>query len=136
MSEVITAKRGRDIIISINGVPMAGQKGITLNRGAAAINVTNKISSDWQENLAGTKNWSVSCSGVFMVSDAAMAALEKAFIDGTAIQVKILEGNGGYVGNAIITYFPIDIPYESTLTYALRLLGDGPLNPIQPTIGG
>ena len=134
MSEAITAKRGRDIVISINGVSMAGQKGITLNRGAAAINVTNKINPDWQENLAGTKNWNVSCSGIFMVSDVAMAELEKAFIEGTTVQVKILEGEGGYTGNAIITYFPIEIPYESTLTYALKLLGDGPLSPL-PIVG-
>lgn len=122
-----TVKRSKDIILYIGGKPVCAQKNIDLDRSVSALDITNKIDDSWQRNLAGVKSWKVNCGGVFIINDEAFTALETAFESGDAVEVKILEGETGYKGQAIITSFPIGIDYQDAMTYKLRLLGDGPL---------
>lgn len=121
------AKRGLDIKISIGEQFLAGQRGATLNRSAEVIEITNKVSDGWKENISSVKEWSIDCDGIFVADDKALADLEKAFNDNTLVNIKISDGTWGYTGTAIITDFPIDAPYDDAATYSLTLQGSGAL---------
>lgn len=125
------AKRGLDIKISVkNGAEdkfLAGQRGATLNRSAETIEITNKVSAGWKENITSVKEWSIDCDGVFVADDAALSELETAFNANTLVDVKISDGTWGYTGKAIITDFPIEAPYDDAATYSLSLMGSGEL---------
>lgn len=126
------AKRGLDIKISVisgsQRKTLAGQRGATLNRSAETIDITNKVSGGWKENMASVKEWSVDCDGVFVMDDEALGLLETAFNSSTAVTVELFDGaEWGYKGQAIITDFPVEAPYDDATTYSLTLQGTGEL---------
>lgn len=129
------AKRGLDIKISLKEgsayKDLAGQRGATLNRSAETIDITNKVSAGWKENIASVKEWSVDCDGVFVADDEALAKLEEAFNNNTSVTVKMADSQWGYEGQAIITDFPIEAPYDDAATYSMTLQGTGSLQKIQ-----
>lgn len=125
-----TTKKTKNIVLYMDGKPLCAQKNVEIDRSASSIDITSKIAPDWQNNIVGTKSWKVSCSGVFVLNEEAFAVLENAFNYGETVEVKITEGETGYKGNAIITSFPISIDFEESMTYRLKLLGDGPLETI------
>lgn len=126
--------RGLDIKIGViegdKFTLLAGQRGATLNRSSEAIDGTHKGSNGWKENLAGTKEWSIECNGVFVTDDVAFAKLEQAFAEDMFVKVKISNGTWGYEGQALITDFPIETPYDDAATYTVTLQGSGSLNKI------
>lgn len=123
------AKRGLDILIYTSDNKMlAGQRGCTLNRSASLIDVTNKTNDGWVESLTSTKQWSIDCDGVFVYDDAALVELEEAFLNSTVVKITLKDSKGwGYEGNAVITDFPIEAPYDDAATYSLTLTGTGAL---------
>lgn len=127
MSNMVPSNRGVNAILMINDIILGGQINATLNRRMSPITVTNKIKSEWSTSLAGVKDWSLSCSKMFIKDDAAFTLLEDAFNAGTAITVSLTEGNKRYTGSALITSFPVAANYNDTYTYNIVLLGTGPL---------
>lgn len=128
----MTKVKGIDILVGIKGATvyttLGGQRNATLNRSSETIEVTDKVSGGWKENLAGFKEWSIDCDGLYVVSDAAYLVLETAFSAGTAVDVEISDGtNIHFSGKAYITDFPIEAPYDDAATYSLSLQGTGAL---------
>lgn len=108
---------------------LAGQRNATLNRSAETIDATSKDTEGyWKENLQGFKEWSIDCDGALVESDEAYAILEEKFLNSENVDVKIIMGSGTeYTGNAVLTDFPLDMPYDDLVTYSLSLTGSGPL---------
>ncbi|MDQ0269014.1 phage major tail protein, TP901-1 family [Cytobacillus purgationiresistens] len=108
---------------------LAGQRNATLNRSAETLDATSKDTEGyWKENLQGFKEWSVDCDGVLVGSDSALAILEDQFLNSENVDVVIELASGTtYQGNAVITDFPIDMPYDDLVTYSLSLTGSGAL---------
>ena len=121
------ATKGIDAILYLNDVPLGGQKNATLTRRISPIKITNKITGEWEDSIAGLRSWSVNCSGMFINGSESYDILESAFEDGTAITVKIKRNNKTYVGRALITSFPIVANYNDTFTYNIILTGVGKL---------
>lgn len=120
--------KGLDVILSIGANQLGGQRNATLNRSSELIEVTNKTSANgWKENLPGYKEWSLDCDGLYVVSDAAHAALAAAFNAGTAITVQLSGGGVTHTGSAYITDYPLEAPYDDALTYSISLTGTGAL---------
>lgn len=123
--------RGMDVLVSIKSglehIVVGGQRGATLNRSSEAIDVTNKVNGGWKESVAGFKEWSVDCDGLYVVDDAGYEALEAAFNASEEVELKIASGNLVYVGKAIITDFPIEAPYDDIATYSISFTGTGAL---------
>lgn len=126
--------KGLDVLVSVEtGVPgtfttVGGQRGATLNRSAETIDVTNKVGDGWKESVTGFKEWSMDCDGLYVVDDAAFTALETAFLAGTAVNIKISNGSDiNYSGEAVITDFPIEAPYDDVATYSVSFTGTGAL---------
>lgn len=119
--------RSVDVVVSLNNYPLGGQQGASFMRQAQVINITNKINSEWSENLSGTKSWSLSCSGLYVVNDKSFALLEDAFMNNKPVEVSINVGSQKLKGNALITEFPLNAVFNKEFKYTLKLLGTGAL---------
>lgn len=119
--------RSVDIIIGVNGLPLGGQQGAILNRQAEIIDITNKIKTDWAENLTGTKSWNIICNGLYVIDDNSFLLLEEAFVNNQSIEITINLGERQLKGKALITDFPLTAMFNKEFKYNLKLLGTGPL---------
>ena len=119
--------RSVDVVVFLNNYPLGGQQGANFMRQAQVINITNKINSEWSENLSGTKSWSLSCSGLYVVTDKSFALLEDAFMNNKPVEVSINVGSQQLKGNALITEFPLNAVFNKEFKYTLKLLGTGAL---------
>ena len=129
------AKRGLDIILSIDNKIVGGQRNATLNREAEVIDITNKVSAGWTENMTSVKSWSIEGDGIFVVDDAALDAIEEAFLNGSWVQVKVADEAWGYTGRGVITDFPIEANYDDAATYSITITGSGALTKVTgPTV--
>ena len=121
--------RSIDTIIRLNGVALGGQQGANLVRQTEAIDITNRINSEWSESLVGKKSWSIVCSGLYITNDKAFELLEDAFMNNKAVEVLISFGSTKLKGNAIITDFPLSSMFNKEFKYNIKLLGTGALLP-------
>ena len=130
------AKRGLNVIISVKkGAAykvVGGQRNATLNRGSETLDVSNKATGGaWKEFIAGAKEWSVDGDGILIDGDEAFGLLEDAYLSGELVEVKIGDDSGwGFQGNAIITDFPVEAPYDDALSYSMTLQGTGALSKV------
>lgn len=124
-----TAVRGLNILVYVGSQVVGGQRGATLNRGSETLDVSNKATEGgWKEFIQGAKEWSIECDGILMASDTGYEALETAYLGGTPVEVKINDGGTwGFKGNAIITDFPVEAPYDDALSYSVTFQGTGAL---------
>lgn len=107
---------------------LAGQRDGTLNRSAETMDATSKDSDGWKENETGNKEWSVDTGGLLIANDAAYDYLEDKWFAGENVTVKVTLPSGKkYTGNAVITDFPIDMPYEDLVSYSVSFSGNGKL---------
>lgn len=112
---------------------LAGQRNATLNRSAETIDATSKdTAGNWMESIPGFKSWGVECESCYIADDASYQALEKAYLDGVNIFVAVCFGDttnaGVMTGEATITDFPIELPYNDLASYSLTLQGSGALS--------
>ena len=120
--------KGIDVLVKVGANAIGGQRGATLNRSGEAIDATTKDSAGWKENLAGLKEWSVDCDGLLVVDDTAYDALETAFMASEAVTIEIAMPSGKkYSGSALVTDFPIEAPYDDSVTYSVSFIGTGAL---------
>lgn len=130
------AKRGLNVIISVKKggayKVVGGQRNATLNRGSETLDVSNKATGGaWKEFIAGAKEWSVDGDGILIAGDEAFGLLEDAYLSGELVEVKIGDDSGwGFQGNAIITDFPVEAPYDDALSYSMTLQGTGALSKV------
>jgi TP901-1 family phage major tail protein len=105
---------------------VAGQKGGTLNRGYDTIDVTSKDNVGWQDEEYGNASWSIEADGLLVEDDAGFLALESAFEGAEYVKVRFQTQAGNkYEGQAIISDFSVEAPYDDQATYSLTLNGKG-----------
>ena len=121
--------RSIDTVISLNGVALGGQQGANLIRQAEAIDITNRINSEWSESLVGKKSWNIVCSGLYITNDKAFSLLENAFMNNEIVEVLISFGKTRLKGNALITDLPLNSVFNKEFKYNIKLLGTGALLP-------
>lgn len=111
------------------GQVLAGQRNATLNRSAESIDATSKDTAGfWTESLQGFKSWSIDADGAFVESDVAYELLETAFLNSENVDVYLeLPSGTKYEGNATITDFSLEAPYDDLVTYSISLQGSGAL---------
>ena len=116
---------------------LAGQRDATLNRSAETLDATSKDSDGWKENETGYKEWSIDAGGLLIQNDEAYDHLEEKWFEGENLDVIVTIGNKKYAGNAVLTDFPSELPYEDLVTYSISLQGSGPLTKtiVPPTQG-
>lgn len=120
--------KGLDILIYINGKVVGAQASAQLNRTTKIVDISNKITLDWDNFAIGSKSWSVSCAGAYIVDDEAFLALETAYFEGNPVEVEFKkEGVLTMKGQAIITSFPLNAVFNNDLSYSINLQGKGAL---------
>ena len=125
-------KKGIDFLIGVTVNDemkiLGGQRSATLNRSADTIDVTNKESEGWQENLAGLKNWGLDTDGLVVENSEAYTYLEECFMESKEVDAYLTTPMGKkYTGKAIITDFPLEAPYDDAATYSVTFTGSGKL---------
>lgn len=120
-------QQGIDIVLYINDEAVAGQQGAILQQNMTPINITNKITGQWQENLGGIRNWSISCNGIYVKSQSSFESLLDAFMNNSYLSVSLLVGQKHYVGQCLITDFPLQAVFNQQYKYNITLLGTGEL---------
>ena len=120
-------QKGIDVVLKINGKPVAGQQGAILNRSMSPIDITNKITGDWSESLAGIRTWRINCNGLFVVNAESLEALEEAFMTNTEIEVSVIVDGKNYFGRVLITDYPVSAIFNAQFKYNISLLGVGEL---------
>lgn len=121
-------QKSANVILYLDNIPVAGQLGAVLNQSAQTIDISNQIETDWAEYLVGTKNWSINCNGIYVISANSLLALEEAFINNTELTTVIkIDKNLNLRGQALIVDFPLNATYNDQFKYTLKLLGTGPL---------
>ena len=120
-------QQGINVILKVDNKVVGGQRNIQLNRSSNAIDITNKINSEWQENLQGLKTWGVTCNGIYLINSESLNLLEECFMESKDVEVTIIIGSKEYNGKAIITSFPVNATYDKQFKYNITLLGNGAL---------
>lgn len=116
-----------DIVLYINGKPVGGQTGATLNQTMTPIDITNKINGDWVEKIGGLRNWNIQCNGMYIADSDSLSLLEEAFMTNTEVVVEIIAENIHFKGRGLITNFPLSAVFDKQFKYNLTILGVGPL---------
>ena len=150
-SAAAAAVAGKDILLLVYDdndelLAIAGQRSLTINRSADTVEVSSKdTEGGWKSSIAGMKEWSIDTDGLYVASDTSMQKLSKAFAnsDPVCLVVKNIKTDSYmFGGQAAITDFPLEAPYDDALTYSVTFSGNGQLvdlsslavNPAQMTI--
>lgn len=148
-STAAKAVAGKDILLCVfdssgdNLLAVAGQRGFTLNRSAESTDTSSKdTQGGWSSKAAGMKEWGVDTDGVYVIGDQSHSILTKAFENGDPVCVKVVNVKqqiGLWGGLAIVTDYPIEAPYDDSMTYSMTLEGVGALvdlqeNPEEPDV--
>lgn len=136
-SSAAKAIAGKDILLAIFSadgtslLAISGQQGLTINRSADSIEVTTKdTEGGWKSKIAGMKEWSIDNDGIYVPDDESHDILSEAFENGDPVCIKVINGKkkkGMFGGLAVITDYPIEAPYDDTVTYSVTLEGMGAL---------
>lgn len=109
-------------------VAVGGQRGGKLNRSGDTIDTTTKDDNGWKANRVGLLEWSIDGDGIYISDDEGYQLLEEAFLQKKVVLVKMAVASGiKYSGEAVITDFPLDMPYDNEVTYTVKLQGTGAL---------
>ena len=136
LSSAANAVAGKDILLMIyddnaNLLAIAGQRSLTINRSADQIEVSSKdTEGGWKSSIAGMKEWSIDTDGLYIASDASMTKLSEAFNNSDQVCLVVKNTKTGQLmfgGQAAITDFPLEAPYDDALTYSITLSGNGAL---------
>lgn len=136
-STAAKAMAGKDLLLAIwntdgtDILAIGGQQSLTINRSADTIEITSKdTDGGWKSYIAGTKEWSIDTDGIYVKDDASHAILSNAFDKGDPVCIKVYDAKakkGMFGGLAVITDYPIEAPYDDSVTYSLTFSGMGKL---------
>ena len=122
-----------DIMVSLNGEVIGGQKDCSMNRESSTTDVTTKESGMWSEEEITGLSWSVDLSGFVTIDYEKFDKLQTAWRNAELVDVKYGKPGRYEQGKAIITSLSTNSVAKDKSTYSLSLKGYGPLT--MPGIG-
>lgn len=136
-ANAVKAMAGKDMLLGIwnaDGtkiLAVGGQQSLTINRSADTVEITSKdTDGGWKSYIAGTKEWSIDTDGIFVKDDESHKILSAAFDAGDPVCIKVYDNKakkGMFGGLAIVTDYPIEAPYDDSVTYSMTFTGMGKL---------
>ena len=124
---------GNDIMVSIGGEIIGGQKDCSLNRESTTADVTTKESGMWSEEEITGLSWSVDLSGFVTTDYEKIDKLQEAWRNAEQVDVKYGKPGRYEQGKAIITSLSTNSAAKDKTTYSLSLKGYGSLT--MPGVG-
>jgi phage major tail protein, TP901-1 family len=132
-----SATAGKDLLLAIWNaegtaiLALGGQQSLKINRSADTVEVTSKdTDGGWKSFIGGMKEWSIDTGGIYVASDESHKILSKAFEDGSPVCIKVYNNKtkkGMFGGLGCITDYPVDAPYDDSVTYSMTFKGMGAL---------
>lgn len=125
--------RGVEVLVTIRqgiaDIVIGGQKDATLSISADTLETTTKDTGDWRTYLSGLKQWSLTCDGLYVESDAAQTALWNAFQSAEEVTVTLSKPTSSFTasGQAVITSIEYGAAMEDALTFNVEFQGTGAL---------
>ena len=116
-----------DIMVSLNGELIGGQKDCSMNRESSTTDVTTKESGMWSEEEITGLSWSVDLSGFVTIDNEKFDKLQTAWRNAELVDVKYGKPGRYEQGKAIITSLSTNSVAKDKSTYSLSLKGYGPL---------
>ena len=116
-----------DIMVSLNGEVIGGQKDCSMNRESSTTDVTTKESGMWSEEEITGLSWSVDLSGFVTIDYEKFDKLQTAWRNAELVDVKYGKPGRYEQGKAIITSLSTNSVAKDKSTYSLSLKGYGPL---------
>lgn len=132
-----TATVGKDYLLSVNtgtyDTPVwtlvGGQRNSKLDKKSDSVDVSDKTTGGWKATLPGLKSWTIDLSGLAMLNDDGVDAIETAFDAGKPVDIKFQYPDKAYQrGWASITAFSRDVPHNGAATISGTLEGNGALS--------
>ncbi len=118
---------GNDIMVSLGGEIIGGQKDCSLNRESETADVTTKESGMWSEEEITGLSWSVDLSGFVTTDYEKIDKLQEAWRNAEQVDVKYGKPGRYEQGKAIITSLSTNSAAKDKTTYSVSLKGYGPL---------
>ena len=118
---------GNDIMVSLGGEVIGGQKDCSLNKESETADVTTKESGMWSEEEITGLSWSVDLSGFVTTDYEKIDKLQEVWRNAEQVDVKYGKPGRYEQGKAIITSLSTNSAAKDKTTYSLSLKGYGPL---------
>lgn len=128
---------GKDYLLNVNTgtyekptwTLVGGQRNSKLDKKADSIDVSDKTTGGWSSKLPGLKSWTIDLSGLAMLNDDGVDALDVAFNAGKTVDLRFEYPDKTYQrGWASITALSTDNPHNGAATISGTLEGNGPLS--------
>ena len=123
---------GKDVVLKIGTASnvLAASRGLSLDITADTLDTTTRgdAQAGYTTHKQSWKTWTVSVDGLYVANEAAKNTLDEYFDSGNEMPIRIELPNGTtHEGNVIITSFPLDFPYDESVTFSCECQGTGPL---------
>lgn len=127
MAGEATYRLGNSVKVTIGDNTIGGQQDCTLTMESDTGETTTKDSGMWSDAEVTGLSWSVDCSGLIPVSDAAVTALETAWKTGNKVTIKYGNTTTYKTGEAIIESLEQNDAMKEKSTYKVKFKGCGEL---------
>lgn len=119
---------GENLILSINGTPLAASKSCSLSKSSSFIEVAPPTAGDWEAFVPSKKSWSMSSDCLLGTMDA-YKTLDAAWKAGTALTIRFFntEYDENETGTAYIDSLNLDASKGNLAKMSVSLKGSGPL---------
>ena len=119
---------GENLILAINGSPLAASKSCSLSKSSSFIEVAPPTAGDWEAFVPSKKGWSMSSDCLLGTMDA-YKALDAAWKAGTALTIRFFntEYDENETGTAYIESLNLDASKGNLAKMSISLKGSGPL---------
>ena len=120
-----------NLVLAVNGTAVAHQKEGTLNMNVDLIDVTDKDSDRFAENIVGLRDWSIDVAGNLDFTDTVgYETFVDAFINGTSLTVKWglkspVTGDIEFTGTVNLSGLTNEGPLEDAISWSGTLVGTG-----------
>lgn len=126
----VAGKNGKVVIGAEATKKVVGIKNWSLELSLDTLETT-ALGDDWKNYITGLKEWSASSEGDYEVpvDEQGQAALQKAFLDGTTVTIKLyVDEKNYYTGEAYINSLSIEDPVDDVLSISIEFTGTGALS--------
>ena len=119
---------GEDLILAINGTPLAASKSCSLSKKQSFIDVSNPTDGRWEACVPKTLSWSMSSDCLLGTMDA-YKTLDAAWKAGTPLTIRFFntEYDENETGTAYIDNLDLQCAKNNLAKMSISLRGSGPL---------
>lgn len=120
-------------VLKIEGCAVAESRSFTPTLNQATIDLTNRDSAWWDENISGRRDWAIDGDGLYIYSDPADKVLRDHYFTRLpatiTVELTLADGTQKFAGEAVLTSLSFPAPHEDAATKTFSLKGTGALTP-------